>query len=170
MAGKVTIEAPVRFWSKVRKSDDCWEWTGSMRANGYGCFWYRGKHQQAHRVAWQLERGDIPDGLYACHRCDNRRCVRPDHLFLGTPSENNYDASSKGRNGAHTHPEKYRNGCPIKPIGEQNGIAKLTAQAVRDIRALAANGHRHKSIASRYGVDKSSISKVVRRETWGHIS
>lgn len=102
----------VRFWSKVRKGEDCWEWTGFTRKDGYGLIGLGRRSDgiaRAHRVAWELHFGPIPDGLYVCHRCDNRKCVRPDHLFLGTPQDNVDDMVRKGRSVAPSSPSGLKN-------------------------------------------------------------
>jgi hypothetical protein len=87
-----------RFWEKVDKSGDCWLWTASLSGNGYGHISVSlGKFRAAHRVAWEMENGPIPAGMYLCHRCDTPRCVRPSHMFVGTPSDNMKDCAAKGR-------------------------------------------------------------------------
>jgi len=87
-----------RFWSHVAKSDGCWLWTAHVNRTGYGHFALsRSRGRSAHRVSHELNIGPIPSGMLVCHRCDNPRCVRPDHLFLGTPSDNMHDKVAKGR-------------------------------------------------------------------------
>lgn len=94
---RIAIPVSVRFWSKVRKTESCWIWDGSLFHDGYGLFKYSGKNKRAHRVAWFLENGEIPANLFVCHTCDNLRCVRPDHLFIGSVSDNKRDCVNKKR-------------------------------------------------------------------------
>lgn len=101
--GRRKLDPLVNWWSKVAIADDaCWPWSAGRDADGYGKFaiGLGGKKQQhirAHRFAYEQFIGPIPDGMVVCHRCDNPPCVRPDHLFLGTPLDNNNDKVSKGR-------------------------------------------------------------------------
>ncbi len=87
-----------KFWAKVQKSDGCWVWQGCI-VRRYGVLGHDGKQVKAHRVAWGLTNGPIPNGLSVLHKCDNPPCVRPDHLFLGTQLDNMRDCSAKGRSG-----------------------------------------------------------------------
>ena len=113
LAGKYSDAFREIFWAKVKKGDGCWEWQGATDARptrrpGYGLVTVNGRRAKAHRVAWELANGrEIPPGLLACHRCDNPPCVRPDHLFVGTMSDNIRDSVAKGRfhpKGDHPHP------------------------------------------------------------------
>lgn len=91
----------MRFWNHVLKTAKCWWWTGALDGQGYGRVRRDKVLHPAHRLAWIDANGPIPDGLYVCHRCDNRKCVRPDHLFLGTAKDNTQDMIAKGRRRTH---------------------------------------------------------------------
>jgi hypothetical protein len=142
-----------RFWSKVRIGDGCWEWQGGKFDNRYGAIKVAGRQCGAHRVAWELERGPIPNGMCVCHYCDNRACVRPGHLFIGTPADNNADKQAKGR----------------QSRGEDIGGSKMTASAVREIRALVDCGASCRALARRYGVSASTIERIASGSTWSHV-
>lgn len=149
-----------RFWRKVRKTADCWIWTGKPNHSGYGRIgWSRPNVHLAHRVSWIMAYGPIPDELRVLHRCDNPPCVRPDHLFLGTQQDNMRDAAEKGRMKPPPH-----------GLGEDAPNAKLTERDVLQIRKRVAAGEFQKRIAKEYGVNPSNVSAIKRRLTWRHLA
>ena len=154
-----------QFWARVARTDGCWLWPGSKYPNGYGSVYSRYPRSAtyyAHRVAFELSYGAIPDGLHVCHRCDNPACVRPDLLFLGTPLENMADMRAKGRSRKGDRPNAAR--------GSRSGQAKLTEAQVRVIRArYAAGGVTQTELAREFGVVATGIQKIVRRTSWRHI-
>lgn len=156
-----------KFWLKVRKTETCWLW----EAGGglYGRFRFRGKTDCAHRVAWILCRGEIPDGLYVLHHCDVRRCVNPDHLFLGTYQDNVDDMVAKGR---HVHgDEQWTRKHPERVVrGDRHGSSKLTAEQVIEMRTLfAAGGVSKLALARRFGVAHCTVRRVIARTIWAHV-
>ncbi len=94
----VTMEE--KFWRKVNKTAGCWLWTSMLQHRGYGLFFVSGfGYIQSHRYSWEMASGPIPEGMFVCHTCDTPACVRPGHLFLGTPKDNIDDMIKKGRAG-----------------------------------------------------------------------
>lgn len=165
-----------RFWAKVDKRgpDECWNWTAykyprtKFGPNGYGGFNVSSKIWKAHRFSYFLANGDIPGNLCVCHRCDNPACVNPAHLFLGTHAENNADAAKKGR---HVAPPNTNGFDKRRQFGVLNVKAKITANAVRAIRAEYAQGATsQQSIADRFGLRQTQVSRIIRRERWSHVA
>lgn len=142
-----------RLLNKIReRSSGCWEWTAYRKPDGYGRFNFNGRMCLAHRAAWLLLKGPIPDKLLVLHSCDNRRCVNPDHLFLGTQKDNMDDMLRKDR------------GVFVR--GERIGTAKLTAEAVREIRTSPKTGGQ---LAREYGLSKTAVNNVRAGKTWTHV-
>lgn len=138
-----------RFWPRVQRSLGCWEWTGRRSRRGYGEFDVNGGRVQAHRMAWALAHGPIPHGLLVCHSCDNPACVRPDHLFLGTQSDNMRDMAAKGR---HAYPS-----------GEAHPQARVSDEQADEIRALYECGDLSQAaLGTRFGICQTQVSRIVR--------
>lgn len=149
-----TIPADIRFWSKVDQSGECWIWTGALHWRGYGLFGLRpGVLRRAHRISWELTNGPIPDGLWVLHKCDNRPCVRPSYLFLGTVQDNTDDRQRKSRQAS----------------GARCGSAKLSEEQVVAIRHARALGQSSNVLAAEYHVNRNTILNIGNRKTWRHI-
>lgn len=149
---RLSLDDCVRFLARVDRSggaDACWPIDG-VKVHGYGRFHARRKQWQAHRIAYALAFDRAPDGLFVCHRCDNRACCNPRHLFLGTSQDNMDDMVAKGR----------------QAVGRRHGLAKLDEMTVQGIRAAHAGGVGYKRLALRFGVSKSNIRFIVKGKTW----
>lgn len=146
------------FYSKVLMPNDkgCMLWIGAKRANGYGHLGKYGKSIAAHRLSYFIHYGDTK-GLNVLHKCDTPLCVAPEHLFLGTLSDNIQDCIKKGR--FHTGDSR----------GEKNGRAKLTEQEVISIKKRMSAGVQAKELAKRYGVLPAQIYKIYNNQAWKHI-
>ena len=146
--------AEQRFWEKVRKTGGCWEWTSATQGSGYGVFWLGGgKSENAHRFAWSVVNGPVPAGMVVMHLCNNKGCVNPSHLQVGTPKENALMAAKDG----------------LVYVGERNGGGgKLTEQAVREVLADKSIGCWR--AAKKYGVSKTTILAIRSRRIWKHVN
>lgn len=146
-----------RFLKRVVKGKpkDCWKWTGSRVGSWHGQ-WRNGAglNELTHRAAWRLMKGEIPEGLFVLHRCDNPVCVNPAHLFLGTQSDNLKDMWAKGR------------ARPKSNLGEKHGMSKLTTEQVLTIRASRESA---KVLARQFHVAPTTIYDVLKRKIWKHV-
>jgi predicted XRE-type DNA-binding protein len=138
-----------RFWNKVNitSDDECWNWTASTKTNGYGQFKCNNQTYRTHRFAWMITQGYIPEGLLICHRCDNRLCCNPNHLFVGTHTDNMQDRAIKNRR------SKLRRTHSIK----------LTDDQIREIRKSKL---KQKDIAKRFDISQGQVSKILNRKRW----
>lgn len=176
MTRKYTREDQIAaFWGKVDKSagpDGCWLWVSSLSADGYGRFVAGGKHWRAHRFAWDITNGPIPEGLQVLHNCpdgDNPQCVNPAHLWLGTDVENMKDRHNKGhyatdnQHALRQHPEKAAR-------GETHSKTTLTDDQVQEIRRrYTGKWGEQSAMAREFGVSHATINSIINRRTWTHI-
>lgn len=131
-----------RFEAKVKKMENgCHEWQSTLHRDGYGKFWHETGQVQAHRMSYQIHHGEVPDGMWVLHRCDNRKCVNPEHLYLGDAKQNAQDMHNRGR-----------------------AVGRLVygVEAVERARQLYAEGRSQQSIADELGIHQTTISKYIR--------
>lgn len=136
----------------VNEETGCREWNRHVSQNGYGTVKHKRKAYPAHRFMYQYKHGPVEDGMHICHKCDNRKCVNPDHLFLGTARANMHDMIAKGRK--------------VVACGERSGGSKLTADQVIAIRDDARP---QAAIAADYGISQSNVSHVKRNVGWKSV-
>ncbi len=145
-----------RFWAKVKKTNECWLWTGAQFSNGYGQLRLDRRLQRAHRVSYFLTFGAFPDDQDVLHDCDVRLCVKPTHLYLGDDIDNARDREARGR------------GHHVK--GEQHGSAILTEEDVFEIRRrYIPYAVSQQTLAEEFGVVRSQISDIVNQKSWTHL-
>ena len=137
----------------------CWIWTGYVSdqsaAKCYGRVVWQGNAWKTHRAAYETWNGTIPKNMHVCHTCDRPQCIRPDHLFLGTHTDNMADKATKGRQ--------------ARIVGEDNGNKKLTEKDISIIRVWHKSGKSQTALANQFGVHQTTISCIVRRSTWTHL-
>ena len=143
-----------RLLANIEKTPSCWIWLGSLDNHGYGRMNVGGKPTMTHRVSWEVHKGPIPPGANVLHRCDNPRCVRPRHLFLGDHAANMADKMAKGRH-------RYGN-----VSGEEHGMAKLTAEQVLAIRA---DQRSLREVAAEYGLSRTHVWEIRTGRAWTHL-
>lgn len=162
IAAALTKPVEQRFWSKVDKDNGpvhpehgrCWVWTAALFSNGYGVFGVAHKNKRSHRVSWELINGSIPSDMRVLHKCDNPRCVRPEHLFLGTDRDNAADRCSKGR----------------QARGQRIGRAILNDELVAKIKQLLRDGLGGTDIQELLGVDRENVYNIKRGMCWRHVA
>lgn len=154
------IPADVRWEKFIDRTlpNGCWEWTGTTNRSGYGLFTVvKGRSPVlAHRHSYAKYKADVPEGMLVCHSCDNRNCVNPEHLWIGSIADNNRDCRAKGRN----IPPPYRQ-------GEHHTQAKLSASDVSRIREFPSS-IRLAAIAEQFGISYQQVSRIRRMERWSN--
>ena len=148
------------FWSRVKVVGDCWEWQGTICSNGYGST-HLFKHwtRWAHRVSYLLSKGDIPPGKEILHSCDNRRCINPEHLSVGTRKQNMLEASKRGK---LTHWDR--------PRGELNASSVYTEALIREAYLRVKSGQPQERVISELGITKVTLKRVIKGKSWKHLN
>lgn len=144
------------FLKRVNMTNGCWNWVGSTTQGDYGFHKFYGKAWRAHRLSYHLFLGNFDKSLDVCHTCDNPRCVRPSHLFLGTTRDNIQDMINKGRYKGVT--------------GSMNPRAKLTEEKVKEIRRLRQSGMGLSELSERFNANYYTINNIVNRWSWKHVN
>lgn len=146
-----------RFLSKVNKTAYCWDWIGSIGSTGYGRFSIKSKYYKAHRISYILFKGEIPTNKLVLHTCDNRICVNPEHLFIGSQSENLYDMYNKKRR------DQYLISCK----GSKHPNSKLTED---NVKFILNSNESDRKLGEYFNVSKTLIHLIRKRKIWKHAS
>lgn len=144
-----------RFYNKIDKTESCWNWNAHRNIYGYGRIRALNKDYTAHRMSWLIHHGEIPKGLFVCHKCDNRACVNPEHLFLGTAQDNAIDRNRKGRH--------------RDDRGEKHPCAKLNNAQVLSIRSKLDAGIQGKILAKEFNISRMTISNIKLGKQWSSV-
>jgi hypothetical protein len=158
---KKSVPLETRLMSNfvIDAESGCWNWSASLRRNGYGQIRCGDKNLYTHRASYEVHFGPIPDGMCVCHRCDNRKCINPAHFFLGTRADNNADRNAKGRQARGA--DAFRARLPMP--GERNGRAKVTEEIVAAIRASTVSLCK---TAEQFGISPTQIARIRKGESW----
>jgi hypothetical protein len=164
-----TLAEKLGEYAPEGRPDECWEWTRGCTEGGYGQICNSGKILYAHRVAFELEYGPIPKGLYVCHGCDNPKCTNPSHLAIGTQLDNMRAAASRGR--TFKGLEKSKRMAEVCRRGESHRSTKLTEFDVRYIRCMYAVGVATKrELMREYNMSRGGIDNIINRYNWKHLA
>ncbi len=145
-----------RLLNRIIIKNNCWIWCGAFNPkNGYGLLRDGEKTKLTHRLSYEIFKGKIEKGKYICHSCDNKLCINPDHLWIGSQSENIQDALNKKR----WNP----------PRGESNGKSLLSEENVIEIRKLLEQNMKQNQIAEKFNIDQSTVSDIKRKKRWKHL-
>lgn len=156
--GMIKKSPKERFWKKVEKTSSCWLWLGGLYYNGYGQFFKNPNKITAHRFAYEDIFGNIDKNLVVCHKCDNRKCVNPKHLFLGTQKDNIQDMIQKGRK------------VNANKKGINNGRALIDDDIVRQIRSIYKTKKISQlKLAKLFNISETQIKRIIDKQSWKHV-